>query len=184
MYTFKTLNENIAFSAIYCDCCKHKWTATKYANKDGKWIKTDFYKRFDTLDELKEFVENYEEAENKYYFSEDNRESLPEITDRSFTENQLKEVYRDIIDKTEYHDFHEWFSDMLKSGLILHKEERKTTKLTNDLMDTIATYMDDEKRKQVYFELAPCSQEEFLKRYLELDPDFAKLLYNEFGIEI
>lgn len=49
--------------------------------------------------------------------------------DRSFTENQLKEVYRDIIDKTEYHDFHEWFSDMLKSGLILHKEERKTTKL-------------------------------------------------------
>lgn len=42
MYTFKTLNENIAFSAIYCDCCKHKWTDTKYVNKDGKWIKTDF----------------------------------------------------------------------------------------------------------------------------------------------
>mgnify|MGYP001756107716 CR=1 FL=1 len=40
------------------------------------------------------------------------------------------------------------------------------------------------KKKQVHFELAPCSQEEFLKRYLELDPDFAKLLYNEFGIEI
>lgn len=184
MYTFKTSNENIVFSAVYCDCCKHKWTAIKYVNKNGKWIETDFYKRFDTLDELKEFVENYKEAENRYYFSEDNRESLPEIMDRSFTENQLKEVYRDIIDKTEYHDFHEWFSDMLKSGLILHKEERKTTKLTNDLMDTIATYMDDEKREQVHFELAPCSQEEFLKRYLELDPDFAKLLYNEFGIEI
>ena len=81
MYTFKTSNENIAFSAIYCDCCKHKWTAIKYINKNGKWIKTDFYKRFDTLDELKEFVENYEEAENKYYFSEDNRESLPEVID-------------------------------------------------------------------------------------------------------
>ena len=53
MYTFKTSNENIVFSAVYCDCCKHKWTATKYVNKDGKWIKTDFYKRFDTLDELK-----------------------------------------------------------------------------------------------------------------------------------
>lgn len=38
MYTFKTLNENITFSAVYCDCCKHKWTAIKYVNKDGKWI--------------------------------------------------------------------------------------------------------------------------------------------------
>lgn len=58
---------------------------------------------------------------NRYYFSEDNRESLPDAMDKTFSENQLKEVYRDIIDKTEYHDFHEWFSDMLKSGLILCK---------------------------------------------------------------
>lgn len=41
--------------------------------------------------------------------------------DKTFTEDQLKEVYRDIVDKEEYHDFHEWFSDMLKSGLILCK---------------------------------------------------------------
>ena len=113
MYTFKTSNENIVFSAIYCDRCKHKWTATKYVNKNGKWIKTDFYKRFNTLEELKEFVENYEEAENKYYFSD--------IMDKTFSENQLKEVYRDIIDKTEYKDFSEWFFDMLKSGLIIHR---------------------------------------------------------------
>lgn len=120
MYTFKTSNENIVFSAVYCDCCKHKWTAIKYVNKDGKWIETDFYKRFDTLDELKEFVENYEEAENRYYFSEDNRGSLPEVMDKTFTEDQLKEVYRDIVDKEEYRDFQEWFFDMLRSGLILH----------------------------------------------------------------
>lgn len=56
---------------------------------------------------------------NKYYFSEDNRESLPEVMDRSFAKNQLKEVYRDIVDKTEYHDFDEWLFDMIKSGLIL-----------------------------------------------------------------
>lgn len=55
---------------------------------------------------------------NKYYFSEDNRESLPVIMDRVFTKSQLKEVYRDIIDKTEYHDFQEWFLDMLKNNLI------------------------------------------------------------------
>ena len=61
-------------------------------------LKQIFYKRFDTLDELKEFVENYKEAENRYYFSEDNRESLPDAMEKTFSENQLKEVYRDIID--------------------------------------------------------------------------------------
>ena len=57
---------------------------------------------------------------NRYYFSEDNRESLPDAMDKTFSENQLKEVYRDIVDKEEYHDFQEWFFDMLRSGLILY----------------------------------------------------------------
>ncbi len=56
--------------------------------------------------------------------------------------------------------------------------------LTQELMDTIASYMDDEKRESVHFELAPCEPEKFLKRYLELDPDFEELLDNEFGIEV
>ena len=57
-------------------------------------------------------------------------------------------------------------------------------KLTQELMDTIASYMDDEKREDVHLELAPCEPEEFLKRYLELDPYFEELLNNEFGIEV
>ena len=57
-------------------------------------------------------------------------------------------------------------------------------KLTQELMDTIASYMDDEKRENVHFELAACEPEEFLKRYLELDTDFEELLNNEFGIEV
>ena len=61
MYTFKTSNENIVFSAVCCDCCKKKWTATKYINKSSKWIETNFYARFDTLKDLKEFVKNYNE---------------------------------------------------------------------------------------------------------------------------
>lgn len=56
--------------------------------------------------------------------------------------------------------------------------------LTQELMDTIATYMDDDKREKVHFELAPCHPEEFLKRYLELDPDFGELLESEFSIEL
>lgn len=57
-------------------------------------------------------------------------------------------------------------------------------KLDQELMNTIATYMDDEKREHVHFELAPCEPEEFLKRYLELDANFAKILKSEFGIII
>ena len=56
--------------------------------------------------------------------------------------------------------------------------------LTQELMDTISSYMDDDKRERVHFELAPCEPEEFLRRYLELDPDFEELLNNEFSIEV
>lgn len=54
----------------------------------------------------------------KYIFSEDNRESIPELMDRAFTEKQLKEVYINIIDKTEYPDFQSWLHDMIKCGLV------------------------------------------------------------------
>lgn len=56
--------------------------------------------------------------------------------------------------------------------------------LTQDKMDIIATYMDDDKREQVHNELAPCSPEEFLKRYIELDPEFEDVLKSEFSIEL
>ena len=59
--------------------------------------------------------------ENKFYFSADIAETNPELMNRFFSEYQLKEVYRDIIDKDEYRDFSEWFFDMLKSGLIMHR---------------------------------------------------------------
>ena len=51
-------------------------------------------------------------------------------------------------------------------------------------MDIIGSYMDDEIREDVHAELAPCTPEEFLERYLELDPKFAELLEIEFEIEV
>ena len=57
-------------------------------------------------------------------------------------------------------------------------------KLTYELLDTIATYMNDKIRENVHAELAPCTPEEFLKRYVELDPDFEDLLKTEFKIEL
>lgn len=55
--------------------------------------------------------------------------------------------------------------------------------ITDELMNTIATYMDDDIRETVHYELAPCTHEEFLKRYLELDPNFENVLKTEFSIE-
>ena len=52
--------------------------------------------------------------------------------------------------------------------------------ITDKDMMTIGSYMDDDIREQVHAELAPCTHEEFLERYLELDPDFEELLENEF----
>lgn len=36
---------------------------------------------------------------------------------KTFTEKQMYEVYRDLVNKAEYPDFECWKSDMLKSGV-------------------------------------------------------------------
>ena len=55
-------------------------------------------------------------------------------------------------------------------------------KIDNNLMDVIATYMDDGVRESVHFNLAPCTAEEFLTEYVKRDPGFAELLWVEFSI--
>ncbi len=62
------------------------------------------------------------------------------------------------------------------------KRYGKDFELTEELMDTIGSYMDDDIREDIHGEMAPCTPEEFLKRYLESDPDFAELLKSEFDI--
>lgn len=57
-------------------------------------------------------------------------------------------------------------------------------KITNTLMEAIASYMDDNGREHVHCELAPCTNEEFLIRYCELEPDFTELLKTEFSVDI
>ena len=56
--------------------------------------------------------------------------------------------------------------------------------LKQDLMDTIASYMDDDIREDLHFRIAPCSPDLFLREYVKRDPEFEKLLYDEFGIEM
>lgn len=61
-------------------------------------------------------------------------------------------------------------------GNIMYDEDR----VLNSHWDEVVNLMDDEKREQVHRELAPCTNEEFLGRYLELDPDFENVLNIEF----
>ncbi len=46
--------------------------------------------------------------------------------------------------------------------------------------EAIVNLMNDEIRERVAFEFAPHTEEEFLKCYLELDPDFQNVLDSEF----
>ena len=61
---------------------------------------------------------------------------------------------------------------------------RRKFVLTQELMDTIATYMNDDIREDIHFRFAPCEPELFLQEYVKKDPEFAELLYSEFRIEI
>lgn len=40
----------------------------------------------------------------------------------------------------------------------------------------IAIFMNGDVREQVHRELAPCNNNEFIKRYCEIDPDFENVL--------
>lgn len=65
-------------------------------------------------------------------------------------------------------------------------------KVTDNTMEAIATYMDDEIREEVHFKYAPCTNEYFLKQYYltalknssEHATEFGEILGNEFDIDI
>lgn len=47
--------------------------------------------------------------------------------------------------------------------------------------EALVEYMDDEIRERVHAELSPCTEAEFLRLYLELDPGFRATLEQEFS---
>jgi hypothetical protein len=70
------------------------------------------------------------------------------------------------------------------------QEDKQMTKnnevfeLTQEELDVIATYMNDDIREDVAFDLDSCTPEEFLKEYVNRDEDFEELLKSEFSIEM
>lgn len=56
--------------------------------------------------------------------------------------------------------------------------------LDSGVWEAIVMYMDDDIREAVHNDFAPCSEEVFLNEYVKRDPEFEKLLNEEFGIEM
>lgn len=56
MYQWVNKNGNIAWDATFSECCKHKWTIEKWIKIDGSWKRTNAYKRFDTLEDAKQYI--------------------------------------------------------------------------------------------------------------------------------
>lgn len=74
--------------------------------------------------------------------------------------------------------------DYPRLKMTVQKGKRMKIREVNQVsLDEIAGYMNDEIREQVHAELAPCTPDEFLTRYLQLDCEFINLLF-EFNIEI
>lgn len=75
--------------------------------------------------------------------------------------------------------------DYPRLKMTVQKGKRMKIREVNQVtLDEIATYMNDDIREQVHAELAPCTPENFLTRYLQLDCEFINLLLSEFNIEI
>ena len=55
-------------------------------------------------------------------------------------------------------------------------------KISNETMENICTYMNDDIREELHFKLAPCSNRTFLEEYCKRDTEFDELLKNEFNI--
>lgn len=61
---------------------------------------------------------------------------------------------------------------------------REDYTLTQEKLDDIALYMDEDIREELHGKLAPCAPETFLNAYIEKVPEFEELLKNEFSIEM
>lgn len=56
--------------------------------------------------------------------------------------------------------------------------------LSEQVLNDIAIYMNDNIREELHFRLAPCEPDLFLREYVKRNPAFAELLKTEFGIEV
>lgn len=62
--------------------------------------------------------------------------------------------------------------------------EQNNSVISADVLLQAAGLMDDSLREKVHAELAPCTNDQFVQRYCQLDPGFADTMYGEFNIDV
>ena len=58
MYEWINKEKTKLWYAMYSNCCKHKWTIEKWIKVNGSWKCTNIYKRFDTLEDARQYAIN------------------------------------------------------------------------------------------------------------------------------
>ena len=62
--------------------------------------------------------------------------------------------------------------------------EQNNSVISADVLLQAAGLMNETLREKVHAELAPCTNDQFVQRYCQLDPGFADTMYNEFKIDV
>lgn len=56
--------------------------------------------------------------------------------------------------------------------------------ISDEVMEMLEIYMDDELREKAHYNVAPCTNDEFLKEYCKLDVTFTEFVQKEFGLDL
>lgn len=56
--------------------------------------------------------------------------------------------------------------------------------ISDEVMEMLEIYMNDELREKVHYNIAPCTNDEFLKEYYKLDVTFVEFVQKEFGLDL
>lgn len=62
--------------------------------------------------------------------------------------------------------------------------EQNNSVISADVLLQAAGLMNDSLREKVHAELAPCTNDQFIQRYCQLDPNFTDTMYGEFNIDV
>lgn len=77
-----------------------------------------------------------------------------------------------------------YFSSLTAASMEFSPEYIETEVISSEVLIQAAGLMNDALREKVHSELAPCTNDQFVQRYCQLDPCFADTMYNEFNIDV
>ena len=77
-----------------------------------------------------------------------------------------------------------YFSSLTAASMEFSPEPVETELISSKVLIRAAGLMSDSLREKVHSELAPCTNDQFVQRYCQLDPNFADTMYNEFNIDV